>query len=84
MTRVKISLLLLVPALALASGCWGPKKPKPNPAIAGELEEGFQERWIQKRVADLRAANAALDEETARNQAAGEFAERYRYLRGAK
>lgn len=80
---MKRSLLffLLLP-LVLAAGCFHTKKkPKDNPAIATEVEEGFKQRWIEKRGADLMAQGMRAD--LARQQAINEFRIRFGYTHAA-
>ena len=73
---------LLVPSLALLAGCkHGPKKPKENPAVASEIEEGFKQRWVEKRAAELMALGQRPD--LARQQAIDEFRERFGYTHAA-
>ena len=80
---------LLLPSLALvlalSSGCLFSKKsakPKESTAIASEVEEGFRQRWVEKRAAELVAQGAVTD--AARTQAIGEFRERFSYTRAAQ
>ena len=78
-------LFLLVPSLALFAGCSHsktPKKPKENPAIASEVEEGFKQRWIEKRGAELMALGLRPD--LARQQAIDEFHDRFGYTHAAE
>lgn len=80
MKRSLIFLLLL--PLALLAGCkHNPKKPKDNPAIASEIEEGFKQRWVEKRAADLMALGLRPD--LSRQQAIDEFRERFGYTHAA-
>jgi len=73
--------LLLLP-LALLAGCkHGPKKPKDNPAIATEVEEGFKQRFVEKRSAELVAQGMRID--LARQQAIDEYRDRYGYTHAA-
>ena len=73
--------LLLLP-LALLAGCkHGPKKPKDNPAIATEVEEGFKQRFVEKRSAELVAKGMRVD--LARQQAIDEYRDRYGYTHAA-
>lgn len=74
--------VLLVPTLALFASCsHGKKQPKENPAIASEVEEGFKQRWIEKRGAELMALGLRPD--LARQQAIDEFRDRYGYTHAA-
>lgn len=82
--NLKSTLLLLLSALVLASapGCnffRKSKKPKPNPNIAADVETGFQERWMERRVGELTAGGA--DAVSAREQAAAEFRQTFPHLR---
>ena len=66
----------------LATGCFSSKKAprtKESSAIASEVEEGFRQRWIDQRSAQLVAQGTAA--EAARTQAASEFRERYDFSR---
>jgi hypothetical protein len=74
--------VLLVPTLTLFASCsHGKKQPKENPAIASEVEEGFKQRWIEKRGAELMALGLRPD--LARQQAIDEFRDRYGYTHAA-
>ena len=75
-------LFLVVSSLALVAGCkHGPKKPKENPAVASEIEEGFKQRWVEKRAAELMALGQRPD--LARQQAIDEFRDRFGYTHAA-
>lgn len=75
-------LFFLLPGLALLSGCTlFKKKPKENPAVASEIEEGFKQRWVEKRGAELMALGLRPD--LARQQAIDEFRDRYGYTHAA-
>jgi H+/Cl- antiporter ClcA len=77
-----VFLSALVITTALASGCSSSKKAprvKESSAIASEVEEGFRQRWIDQRAAQLVAQGTAA--EAARAQAANEFRERYDFSR---
>lgn len=67
--------------LALSTGCGlfskKERKPKESSAIAGEVEETFRRRWLDKRTAELTAQGTAA--ETARAQAEAEFRERFAF-----
>ncbi len=83
---MKRSLLLSLALLIAfcASGCnfWNKKpKPKPEPAIAADVEEGFKQRWVERRMAELTAKG--VNTEVARQQADAEFRERYGYTNAA-
>jgi hypothetical protein len=79
--------LLLFSCVALAlvsSGCLFHRKnakPKENPKIATEVEQGFRQRWLDKRVAELTAQGVAPGQ--AQQQAAAEFAQHFAYLNSA-
>ena len=70
---------LLVTAMLLATGCgmFSKKsdKPKESSAIAGEVEETFRRRWVDKRAGELTAQGTEAS--AARVQAEREFQERY-------
>lgn len=74
-----VSFLALTVLAAAFSGCALARKkeakPKETSAIASEVEAGFRQRWLDKRVAELAAQGVAPA--AARAQAAGEFTERY-------
>lgn len=83
---MKRSLLLSLALLTAfcASGChfWNKKpKPKADPAIAADVEEGFKVRWIERRAAELTAKG--VNAEVARQQADAEFRERFGYTTAA-
>lgn len=80
----KLLLVALAAAtLALSTGClFSKKKPKESSAIAGEVEETFRRRWLDKRVAELVAQGTAAD--AARLQADTEFQERYSFAKPVK
>ena len=73
--------LLALPLAALVSCKHGPSKPKENPAVASEMEEGFKQRWVEKRAAELMALGLRPD--LARQQAIDEFRVRYGYTHAA-
>jgi hypothetical protein len=81
-TRCLALLLAFVILPAALSGCLGSKKTKESPHPAAELEEGFKERWVTKRVGELLQAGTAPDGLQARRIALQEFKERYEYVRG--
>ena len=58
------------------------KKPKENPAIASEVEEGFRQRWVDRRTGEL--VGTGTDATTARSKAEAEFRERYPYIKEKK
>lgn len=78
-----VLLVLVVASLGLA-GCnilKRDKKPKENKAIAGQVEEEFKQRWIEKRGAELMARGISPD--IARGQAIEEFRLNYGYTSAA-
>lgn len=69
---------LLALLLVFSSGCVfskKPKRPKESSAIAGEVEESFRRRWVDRRTGELMAQGTAAD--VARTRAETEFRERY-------
>jgi hypothetical protein len=85
--KLKPSLLLVlaVTTLSFSTGCnffKKNKKPKENPAIASEVEAGFRQRWVDRRVAEL--VGTGSDALTARSKAETEFRERYPYIKEKK
>jgi hypothetical protein len=75
-------IFFLIVTSLLSSGCWHRKKnrkPKETTAIATDVEEGFRQRWMEKRTAELVAQGQRVD--IARQQAIDEFKARYTYLR---
>ena len=75
-------LFLLILPLALFAGCsHAKKKPKESSAIASEVEEGFKQRWIEQRGAQLMAQGMRAD--LARQQAIDEFRVRFGYTHAA-
>ena len=78
MTR-PLLLLGLSACLAVTTGCGmfskKPAREKESSAIASDVEETFRRRWMDKRVAELTAQGATAD--AARQQAEGEFREKY-------
>jgi hypothetical protein len=76
-----LPLCLLLPILLLP-GCWHRKnKPKVITAVATDVEEGFKQRWMERRTAELVAQGQRVD--IARQQALDEFRARYPYVRSA-
>jgi hypothetical protein len=85
-TMIRPLLLALFGAsVLLASGCnllsRKTDKPKESKAIAAEVAEGFEQRWVEQRSAQLVAQGVAAP--AARAQATTEFAERYAYTKPA-
>lgn len=77
----RFSFLCIVVVLACSSAC--SNKPKPNPAMATEMEESFKQRWIAKRINELTQAGVT-DPREARRQATEEFKQRYEFTNAAK
>ena len=83
MNRLPFSLLLV--ALVFSPGCVfskKPKKPKESQSIAADTEEGFRQRFVDKRMAELVAQGVAP--EAARSKATDEFRARYEYTGAAR
>jgi hypothetical protein len=81
----RFPLFILTAALTVAgTACHSlkTKAPKDNPNVAIEVEAGFKQRWIDKRVAELTAAGT--DATAAHAQAEKEFHSAYGYLRAAE
>lgn len=78
-TRLSPALLALVLLLTSGCGLFSKKsaKPKESPLIAGEVEETFRRRWVEKRAGELTAQGAEAT--AARTQAESEFRERYAF-----
>ena len=76
----KSAFLILLSALC-RGGCFNFFKPKP---IAGEVEEGFKNRWIAKRMGELQASGKAKDPRDARAMALDDFRKTYPYTRVAQ
>jgi hypothetical protein len=75
----KILISLLAGAIAL-SGCHHrPHKPKPNPAVATEVEQEFMDRWVDQREHDYLAQGKFTTEADARAQATTDFYQQYPY-----
>lgn len=78
MTRLMSALLLSV-SLLLTAGCGMLTKkkdqPKESPLIAGDVEETFRRRWLEKRTGELAAQG--VEANAARAQAENEFRERF-------
>ncbi len=78
-------LFILAAALAVAgTACHSTKTKvsKESPNVAIEVEAGFKQRWIDKRVAELTAAGT--DATAAHAQAEKDFRATYGYLRTAE
>ena len=76
----RFSFLCLAAILALTACS---SKPKPNPAMATEVEEAFKARWIAKRINELTQAGVT-DPREARRQATEEFRQRYEFTNAAQ
>lgn len=76
----RFSFLCLASILALTACS---SKPKPNPAMATEVEEAFKARWIAKRMNEL-TQSGVTDAREARRQAAEEFKQRYEFTNAAQ
>lgn len=75
-------LFCLILTTLLTAGCWhSKKKPKEITAVATDVEEGFKQRWVEKRAGELATQGLRID--LARQQALDEFRARYTYLRSA-
>ena len=72
----KILISLLAGALAL-SGCHRSHKPKPNPAVATEVEQEFMGRWVDQRVHDYLIQGKFTTDAQARAQATTDFYQQY-------
>lgn len=76
----RLLLLCLALPLLLTCGCWHRKnKPKEVTAVASDVEEAFQQRWLERRTGELVAQGQRVD--VARQQAIDEFRARYTYFR---
>jgi len=84
MNRLPLLLLFTLPILAVAPGCFGSKKPKPNHNIAAETEESFRQRWVARRIAELQAGPDAPDGRKAREMAVKEFADKFGFTAAGK
>jgi ABC-type uncharacterized transport system auxiliary subunit len=78
----RICFLSFLSLASLFLGC--SSKPKPNPAIATDVEESFKNRWVAKRMGELQASGAAPDAREARRLAVEEFRKKYEYTSAAK
>lgn len=74
----KIIISLLAGALTL-SGCHRSHKPKPNPAVATEVEQEFMQRWVDQRAHDYVAQGKFATDSDARAQATKDFYQQYPY-----
>jgi hypothetical protein len=81
----RFPLFILAAALTVAgTACHSlkTKAPKESPNVAIEVEAGFKQHWIDKRVAELTAAGT--DATAARAQAEKDFRAAYSYLRATE
>lgn len=72
----------LILTLFFSSGCLFSKKtgtPRESSQIAGEMEDSFKRRWIEKRTAELVAQRTPAD--SAQTQAIREFGEKFEFRR---
>jgi hypothetical protein len=74
----KILISLLAVSIAL-SGCHHSHKPKPNPAVATEVEQEFMQRWVDQRAHDYVAQGKFTTDADARAQATRDFYQQYPY-----
>ena len=80
----RFPLFILAAALTVAgAACHSlkTKAPKESPNVAIEVEAGFKQHWVDKRVVELTAAGT--DGTAARAQAEKDFRVAYPYLRAA-
>jgi hypothetical protein len=72
--------------LPLSSGCLfhrkASKEPKASPYVSSEFERQFEQRWVEKRTADLVAQGQS--DQAARAQAAAEYQQKYSYAQPNK
>jgi hypothetical protein len=74
----KILFSLLAGAIAL-TGCHRSHKPKPNPAVATEVEQEFMQRWVDQRTHDYITQGKFTTDTQARAQATKDFYQQYPY-----
>jgi hypothetical protein len=74
----KILIPLLAGAIVLG-GCHRSHKPKPNPAVATEVEQDFMLRWVDQRTHDYLAQAKFTTDAEARAQATADFYRQYPY-----
>lgn len=83
--RLPLTVLSLSLVVAATGGCfhWGKNaKPKESSAIASEVEAGFKQRFMDKRVGELTAQGLAPD--AARAKATDEFRVKYGFTGAAQ
>jgi hypothetical protein len=81
----RLTLFCLAIAMVFSTGCFFSRKsakPKDSSAWAGEVEETFKRRWIDKRITELTAQG--IGPEPARTQAAREFDEKFAFAEPGK
>jgi len=82
MTQKRLLPAVLLGALVITAGChlFHHQKAAPELPPAAGVESEFRDRWIDKRVHDLTAANPNLTEADARQTADAEFAKQFPYV----
>lgn len=73
---------ILAAVVVATSGCSffrKPNRPKESSAISAEVEATFRQRWMDKRLAELKAQGVA--EDAAKAQAESEFQARFQFGR---
>ncbi len=75
-------LLIVLVAPFFVTSCSSSKKKEAN-AIAGQIEEGFKQRWIANRMKELQLSGEVPDARDARRKATEEFRTKYEYLPAA-
>ncbi len=84
----RLAPFLLAAALLANTSChvfsWKkkPAAPKESSKVATEVEKDFMARWVDKRTADLVAQGKS--QESAREQAAAEFKDKFGYTDAAR
>jgi hypothetical protein len=82
MTQTLLLTAALTVLAAATSGCSlfrKSQKPRESTAISSEVEATFRQRWMEKRLAELKAQGVA--DAAAQTQAAQEFDARYQFDR---
>jgi outer membrane biogenesis lipoprotein LolB len=72
----KILISLLAGTIAL-TGCHRSHKPKPNPAVATEVELEFMQRWVDQRAHDYITHGKFATKAEANAQATADFYQQY-------
>lgn len=83
MTQKRLLPAVLFGALVITAGCHlfhHRQKAAPELPPAAGVESEFRDRWIDRRVHDLTAANPNLTEADARQTAEAEFAKQFPYV----